>query len=193
MTSGWNCTPRLRPTVNACTHRSSAASTRGRDGWLDAVVVPLHPRARRADRTTSPSSGCQPICGRSARTTCPPWAVASAWAPKQIPSTGTSAASARRRKSSSSAIHAERRRLVHRADRTHRDDDVVVGSARRGRHVERVAVLVAQDHDRSSSNPRWRRRSPTSAGPLPGFAVRSPARARPGSYRSALSVSARSA
>ncbi len=45
VTSGWNCTPRWRPTVNACTPTSSRASTRGIGRWVEAVVVPLHPRA----------------------------------------------------------------------------------------------------------------------------------------------------
>ncbi len=51
------------------------------------------------------STAIQPISGFGARSTLPPRAVASAWAPKQMPRTGMSAACAVRSRSSSPSIH----------------------------------------------------------------------------------------
>src|SRR5580704_1637965 len=103
-TSGWNWTARCRPMPNACTATSLRASTVAAGGgrqrsWWNSSQGPAGTRSWSADSTS-----CQPISRRSIASTRPPNAAHSAWAPKQMPSTGTPARSAARSQVSSSAI-----------------------------------------------------------------------------------------
>ena len=94
----------VRPIPNACTATSLRASTVASEGarqrslW-NSSHGPGGTRSGSADSTSR-----QPISRRSIASTWPPNAAHSAWAPKQMPSTGTPAWSAARSQLSSSAI-----------------------------------------------------------------------------------------
>ena len=104
-TSGWNWTARCRPMLNACTadlvarqdggrgegrQRSSWNSSQGPAGTTSVI--------ERFDHASSRSPGAVMASTR------PPNAAHSAWAPKQMPSTGTPAWSAARSQASSAVI-----------------------------------------------------------------------------------------
>src|SRR6516164_9796359 len=99
-------TPRCRPRRNAWTPRSLRASTVAPAGgwhrsWWNSSQGPGGISSGSAESIVT-----QPISWRPACSTVPPNAAASNWPPKQIPSTGTPAASARRSQVSSSPIQA---------------------------------------------------------------------------------------
>src|SRR3954451_22652631 len=105
VSSGWNWTPSERPTTNACDATGVRASSRAPGGSRHRSWCHWNHGPGGTSSASCVAISTQPSSTAGARSTSPPSAAASAWPPKQMPSTGTPAATAVRSIASSGPTH----------------------------------------------------------------------------------------
>ena len=89
VTSGWNCSPRARPTLNAWFASGVRASRFTPDGSVNRSKCQENHGPASITPGADVDSEIQPISGAGIGATDPPTAAASSCPPKQIPSVGT--------------------------------------------------------------------------------------------------------
>jgi hypothetical protein len=104
LTSGWNCSPRTRPTLNAWAATGVRAIRAAPGGSVNRSKCQENHGPAGIRPGADVASEIQPISGAGASDTDPPSAVASICPPKQIPSRGTPSAIADRTNAISSPI-----------------------------------------------------------------------------------------
>ena len=105
VTSGWNCTPMLRPITYACGPTSLSAITVAPGGAVNVSKCHWNHGPSGTSSGSVVRTGSQPISETPARNASPPSSRASSWPPKQMPSTETSASTALRSSTRSRGIH----------------------------------------------------------------------------------------